>query len=151
MGTIRIFSIWWFLFIFSIKWQRWCKVLCLLNCNHEKKFFWPIENAEPEKLREVKQGLRDHQKQPQKYSIKKGVLKNFAIFTGKHLCRSLFLSFKAWNFIKKRLQHRCFPLNIDKFLRKPILKDSCLRRLLDQTSRYFYRKFSKVNSVSSGR
>ena len=31
---------------FSIKWQRWCKVLCLINCNHEKKkifwggFFW---------------------------------------------------------------------------------------------------------------
>ena len=39
MGTIRIFSIWWFLFIFFIKWQRWCKVLCLINCNHEKRFF----------------------------------------------------------------------------------------------------------------
>ena len=45
MGTIRIFRIWWILFIFFIKWQqRWCKVLCLINCNHEKKiffyFFW---------------------------------------------------------------------------------------------------------------
>ena len=39
MGTVRIFSIWWFLFIFFIKWQRWCKVLYLINCNHEKKFF----------------------------------------------------------------------------------------------------------------
>ena len=39
MGNIRIFSIWWFLFIFFIKWQRWCKVLCLINCNHEKNFF----------------------------------------------------------------------------------------------------------------
>ena len=37
MGAIRIFSIWWFLFMFFIKWQRWCKVLCLINCNHEKK------------------------------------------------------------------------------------------------------------------
>ena len=36
MDTIRIFSIRWFLFIFFIKWQRWCKVLCLINCNHEK-------------------------------------------------------------------------------------------------------------------
>ena len=30
---------------FFIKWQCWCKVLCLINCNHEKKkfffqFFW---------------------------------------------------------------------------------------------------------------
>ena len=39
MGTVRIFSIWRLLFIFFIKWQRWCKVLCLVNCNHKKKFF----------------------------------------------------------------------------------------------------------------
>ena len=42
--------------------------------------------------------------------LKIGVLKNFSIFAGKHLCWSLFL-------IKKRLQHRCFPANIAKFLR----------------------------------
>ena len=29
------------------------------------------------------------QKQPQEVSIKKTILKNFAIFTGKHLCWSL--------------------------------------------------------------
>ena len=29
---------------------------------------------------------------------------------------------KACIFIKKRLQHRCFPVNIAKFLRTPILK-----------------------------
>ena len=55
------------------------------------------------------------------------VLKYFAIFTGKHLCWSLFLiklslfnkvaGLKPGSFIKKRLQHRCFPLNIAKFLR----------------------------------
>ena len=32
------------------------------------------------------------QKQHQRYSIKKGVRKNFAKFTGKHLCQSLFFS-----------------------------------------------------------
>ena len=37
MVTIRIFSIWWSLFTFYIKWQRWCKVLCQINCNHKKK------------------------------------------------------------------------------------------------------------------
>ena len=39
MGAIRIFSVSWFLFIFFIKEQGRCKVLCLINCNHEKKFF----------------------------------------------------------------------------------------------------------------
>ena len=39
-------------------------------------------------------------------------LKIFAIFTGKHLCWIVFFSF-----IKEILQHRCFPVNIAKFLR----------------------------------
>ena len=37
----------------------------------------------------------------------KGALKNVAIFPGKNLCWSLF-------FNEKRLQHRCFPVNIVK-------------------------------------
>ena len=41
----------------------------------------------------------------QRCSVKKAVLKNFAIFTGKHLCSSLFLKkLQACNFIKKRLR-----------------------------------------------
>ena len=39
-----------------------------------------------------------------------------------------FFSIKK-NFIKKRLQHRCFAVNIVKFLRKPILKKICERLL----------------------
>ena len=46
--------------------------------------------------------------------MKKAVLKNFAIFTGK---------LQACNFIEKRLQHSCFPLNIAKLLKTPILKN----------------------------
>ena len=34
------------------------------------------------------------------------------------------------NFIKKKLQHRCFPVIIAKFLRIPILKNICERLLL---------------------
>ena len=34
------------------------------------------------------------------------------------------------NAIKKRLQHRCFPINIAKFLRTSILKNICERLLL---------------------
>ena len=49
-----------------------------------------------------------------------GVLKNFALFTGKHLCWSLFLiKFPAWRpfALLIRLQHRCFPVKFTKFLR----------------------------------
>ena len=48
--------------------------------------------------------------------MKKAFLKNFAIFTGK---------LQACNFIKNGLRYRCFPMNIAKFLRTPILKDIC--------------------------
>ena len=40
---------------------------------------------------------------------KKGVLQNFEKPTGKYLCRSRFL--------KKRLRHRCFPVNFENFLK----------------------------------
>ena len=53
-------------------------------------------------------------------SVRKDVLRNFAKFTGKHLCQGLFMSGpKDCNFIKKRLWHWCFPLNFAKFLRTP--------------------------------
>ena len=44
------------------------------------------------------------------------LFKNFTTFTGKHLCWSLFL-IKLQVLLKKRLQHRCFPVNIPKFLK----------------------------------
>ena len=52
--------------------------------------------------------------------IKISVLKNFAIFRGKDLCRSPFsrkLQVLNPASLKRRLQHRCFPVNIAKFLR----------------------------------
>ena len=64
-------------------------------------------------------------------SIAKSVLKNFAIFTGKFLCWSLFWTkLQACNFLKKRLQHRYFPVNVVKFSRTPILKYICKWLLL---------------------
>ena len=55
------------------------------------------------------------QKQPPEgCSIEKGVLKNFAKFTEKHLWQSLFL--QVATLLKKRLWHRCFPVNFSKFL-----------------------------------
>ena len=54
---------------------------------------------------------------------KKRVLKNFSKFTGKHLCRSLFFNkvagLRSATLLKKRLWHRCFPVDFEKFLRTP--------------------------------
>ena len=48
----------------------------------------------------------------------KGVLRNFAKFTGKHQCKSLIFNKVAG------LSHRYFPVNLTKFLRKPFLQNS---------------------------
>ena len=52
----------------------------------------------------------------QRCSVKKGVLKNFAKFTGKHLCWSLQHNLKPATLLQKSLQHRCFPMNFTKKL-----------------------------------
>ena len=38
---------------------------------------------------------------------------------------------KAWNCIKKRLQHSCFTVNIPKLIRVSILKNICEQLLLN--------------------
>ena len=58
---------------------------------------------------------------------KKGVPRNFAIFTGKDLCQSVF--FRPATLLKKRLWHTCFPVNSAKFLRTPFFTEH-LRWLL---------------------
>ena len=93
------------------------------------------------------------QKQSPKCFVKKDVLKNFANFTGKHLCWSLFWQNTHWmwsvekvflkffqisqentcvgvslikfvkNFIKKRLQHRCFPVKFAKFFKNTYFEE----------------------------
>ena len=74
-------------------------------------------------------------------SVRKGVLRNFAKFTGKHLCQNRFLNkvagLRPATLLKKRHWHRCFPVNFMKFLRKPLLQNtsgrlllSCLREFL---------------------
>ena len=47
---------------------------------------------------------------------------------------------KACNFIKKRLQHRCFPVNIAKFLVTPDLKNICIWLLLKIIKKGFLEK-----------
>ena len=59
----------------------------------------------------------------QRCSKEEAALKNFTIFTGHHLCWSLFFK------LKKILQHRCFP--VGNFLKTSILKNIWLRMLLN--------------------
>ena len=71
--------------------------------------------------------------QPPEMFYKKAVLKTFDIFTGKHLFCSFFnkvAGLRPVSVLKKRLQHRYFPVNIAKFLRTPILRNICERLLL---------------------
>ena len=67
-------------------------------------------------------------------SVKKGVRRNFTKFTGKHLCQSFFFNKVAGvrlvTLLKKRLWHRCFPVNFVKFLRTPFLQNTFGRLLL---------------------
>ena len=78
---------------------------------------------------------------------KNAVLKNFAIFTEKQLFWSLFLNrntgLQYCNFIKKRLQHKCFPVNIAKFLRTPVL-NNIFKRL-------FERFATSANNITTNR
>ena len=64
----------------------------------------------------------------QRCSVKKKVLRNFAKFTGKPLCQRLFLNkvagLRPATLVKKRLRHRCFPVNFAMFLRTPLVTAS---------------------------
>ena len=83
------------------------------------------------------------------------ILKHFAIFTGKHLCWSLFFNeitgFRFATLLRKRLQHRCFPANIAKFLRAALFPEH-LRWLVLKVGNsvlyiyvlYFFKKSFKV-------
>ena len=87
-------------------------------------------------LKDVQRLLSSHKISERQWT--RGVLykdlKNFAIFTGKHQCRSLFFNKNAglqvYNFIKRRLQHRYFFDNTAKIWRTVILKNISERMFL---------------------
>ena len=58
----------------------------------------------------------------------KGVLRNFAKFTGKQMCLNLFFNkvagLRPATLLKKWLCHRCFPVNVAKFLRTRFLQNT---------------------------
>ena len=80
-------------------------------------------------------GLRTFRSSHQRCSVIKGVVRNFTKFTGKRLCLSLFFNkvsgleaptkvFRPTTLLKKRLWHRCFPVNFVKFLRTAFLQNN---------------------------
>ena len=80
-------------------------------------------------------------------SVRKGVLKNFAKFTGKHLCQSLFFNkvagLRLAILLKKRLWHRCLPLNFCKVSKNTFIEH--LRKTASKCCRRFlFKEFSKV-------
>ena len=70
----------------------------------------------------------------QKCSVKKGVLKIFAKFSGRRLSQSLFLNKVAAlspaSLLKQRRKHGCFAADFANFLRTPFLQDTSERLLL---------------------
>ena len=76
--------------------------------------------------------IPQEQKQPPEVFYKKGVLENFANFTGKNLFKPIFdkvAGLKTCEYIEKRLQYRSFPIKFWKFLRTSFLKNICERLL----------------------
>ena len=62
--------------------------------------------------------------------VKKGVLKVSQEDAGAGFFFNKVAGLKAYNFIKSRLQHRCFPVKFCKFLRTLNLRNICERLLL---------------------
>ena len=72
---------------------------------------------------------------------KKGVLRNFTKFTGKHLCQSFFFNkvagLRPATLLMKRLWHRCFPVNFVKVIRTSFLQNTSGRLLLKNNNHLF--------------
>ena len=80
---------------------------------------------------------------------KNDVLRNFPKFTAKHLCQSLFFNKVAdlRLLLKKKLWHRCFPVNFGKSLRTPFLTEH-LWWLLLSTVHTIILKFHALSRIN---
>ena len=92
-------------------------------------------------------------KQPPEVFYKTGFLKTFSKFTGKHISQSLFFSKVASlrpATLSKRLRYLRFPVNFEKSLKTPILKNICDQLLLSKfnqcSSRVFLFNFERLKN-----
>ena len=92
-------------------------------------------------------------KQPAEVFYKKGVLKNFIKFTGKYLHQSLFFNKVTGlpaTLLKKRLWHRCFPVNFVKILRTRFLLYTSKRLFLIKViSRHHWRMKNVLRRIKN--
>ena len=107
----------------NIKTKFTLKFIVKIRIMYMFMFNWPITE-----FCEIKIDLLVFiwQKQPPEVFTKKYNLKSFAKFTGKHLCQSLLFNEVAGF----RLRHRFFPVNFEKFLKAPFLRNTSGRLLL---------------------
>ena len=99
-----------------------------------------ISSDIPTTLTVAFKGMVNRRSRPEVF-CKKGVLRNFTKFTGKHLCQSLFFNkvagLRPATLLKKRLWNRYFPMNFAKFLRTPFFTEHLWRLLLGQAASVF--------------
>ena len=89
--------------------------------------------------------VMSNKEQPLEMFCKKYFLRNFAEFTGKHLCQSLFFnkvsSLRSGTLIKKRVWHWCFPVKFAKILRTLLWQNTSGRLLLHMDSKGIFWQF----------
>ena len=106
----------------GIPWNYYCRKIQMQSVDNWiiQKYINPYFNLSPDLI-------KNHCLLSFGVLRKKGFPRNFAKFTGKHLCQSFFFDrvagLRPSTLLKKRLWHRCFPLNFAKFLRAPFLKE----------------------------
>ena len=110
--------------------------ICLCSWSHEGVYFLYTSTYF---------GRAKYRSSHRRCSVKKGVLRNFAKFTGKHLCQSLFfnkvIDLRLVTLLKKKLWHRCFCMNFSEFLRTPFLQNTSRQLLL----KIFFKLFKMSN------
>ena len=116
--------------------NQWKKSLLKVNINHSFKchLWYPWTHQETKGFLVISRGSKwnilkkcvkdtetTFRSSHMRCYIKKGVLRDFTKFLGKHLCQSLFFNkvagLRPATLLKKRLWHRCFPVIFMEFVR----------------------------------
>ena len=95
---------------------------CLMDCFTLSLWNFPL--GATDKYLDTKNVMPKYRSSRPEVFCRRGILRNFAKFTGKNLCQSLFFNkvadLRPATLLKKKLWHRCFPADFAKFLRTPI-------------------------------
>ena len=116
---------------------NWCLWLDIVTLTHSWQRSMSCGNMSVDLHCEWIHGFRSSHR---RCSVRKGVLGNFIKFTGKHLCQNVFFNkvagLRPATLLKRRLWHRCFPVNFVKFLRTTFLQNTSRPLLLWVSTRF---------------